>query len=260
MTHNTTRLQWIALYTLVHHELVRMFRISVQSFLPPIITTLLYFTIFGIVIGKRIAAVEGLDYSTFIAPGLILIAVINNAYTNTASSLFTSRFQRSIEEILISPIHPSLILIGYVLGGVARALLIALLVLCVSAFYCDLHYTQLPFTFFIVSLIACLFSLAGFTNGMLAKTFDDVMLVPTFILSPLSYLGGVFYSITMLPQFWQNFVLLNPIFYMVDLLRYALLDHPSTHISVALGVLSLLVLGLFRFNLLLLRRGTGLRD
>lgn len=258
--HHNRRIQAIALYTVIQHELSRMFRISVQSFLPSIITTLLYFSIFGAVLGQQMQTVEGLHYSTFIAPGLMMIAVINNAYANTSSSLFSARFQRSIEEVLISPLRPSLLLIGYTLGGVLRALLVALLVLSVSALFIDLSLIDIPTTFSIVFLIACLFSLAGFTNGMLAKTYDDVMIVPTFILSPLTYLGGVFYSISMLSPFWQHIVLLNPIYYMVELLRYAMLHHPSQHITLAMTVLCLLNIGLFSLNVWLISRGTGIRD
>lgn len=254
------RMQGIALYSVIHHELSRMFRISVQSFLPSIITTLLYFSIFGAVLGQRMQTVEGLDYSTFIAPGLIMIAVINNAYSNTSSSLFTARFQRSIEEVLICPLYPSLLLLGYTIGGVLRALLVSILVLFVAAFFIDFSWTRLPAAFGVIILIASLFSLAGFINGMLAKTYDDVMLVPTFILSPLTYLGGVFYSITMLPLFWQHLVLLNPIFYMVELLRYAMLNHPSQHAAVALIVLCLLNVGIFWLNVHLIKLGKGIRD
>lgn len=258
--HRNLSMQGIALYSVIHHELSRMFRISVQSFLPSIITTLLYFSIFGAVLGQRMHAVEGLDYSTFIAPGLIMIAVINNAYSNTSSSLFTARFQRSIEEVLICPLYPSLLLLGYTIGGVLRALLVSILVLFVAAFFIDFSWTRLPATFGVIILIASLFSLAGFINGMLAKTYDDVMLVPTFILSPLTYLGGVFYSITMLPPFWQQLVLLNPIFYMVELLRYAMLNHPSQHAAVALFVLCLLNVGIFWLNVHLIKLGKGIRD
>lgn len=252
--------QSIALYSVVHHELSRMFRISVQSFLPSLITTLLYFSIFGAIIGQRMQTVEGLNYSTFIAPGLMMIAVINNAYSNSSSSLFTARFQRSIEEVLISPLYPSLMLLGYTLGGVLRALLVAILVLCVATLFIDIPWIRLPATFGVIILIASLFSLAGFVNGMLAKTYDDVMLVPTFILSPLTYLGGVFYSIAMLPPFWQKLVLLNPIFYMVELLRYAMLNHPSQHVTVALTVLCLLNVGIFALNVRLIKLGKGIRD
>lgn len=260
MKRHNFRIQAIALYTVVHHEMARMFRISVQSFLPSIITTLLYFSIFGAILGQQMREIEGLAYSTFIAPGLIMIAIINNAYANTSSSLFTARFQRSIEEVLVSPIHSSLILIGYTLGGILRALLVAMLVLGVATYYIDISLARLPATFGVIMLIACLFSLAGYTNGMLAKTYDSVMVVPTFILSPLTYLGGVFYSISMLPTFWQHMVLLNPIFYMVELLRYVMLNHPSQHVGAALIVLCLLNVGVFGLNVCLMQRGTGIRD
>ena len=254
------RIQSIALYTVIRHEMARMFRISIQSFLPSIITTLLYFSIFGAVIGQQMREIEGLAYSTFISPGLVMIAIITNAYSNTSSSLFSARFQRSIEEVLVSPLQSSLILIGYTLGGILRALLVALLVLGVATYFVDLTIIHLPATFGVIILIACLFSLAGYTNGMLAKTYDSVMVVPTFVLSPLTYLGGVFYSISMLPPFWQHMVLLNPIFYMVELLRYVMLNHPSQHVGLALTVLCLLNVGAFGLNILLMRRGTGIRD
>ncbi|MCR9192329.1 MAG: ABC transporter permease [Gammaproteobacteria bacterium] len=254
------KVQTIALYTIVRHQLSRMFRIKVQTFLPAAITTLLYFAIFGTIVGKRVGMVEGFTYNTFIAPGLLMIVVINNAYTNPSSALFTARFQRSIEELLVSPIHDSLILLGYILGGILRGLLVGILVLIVSAFYIDLHIQQILLSLCIVALIACLFSLAGFTNGMLSKTFEDNMIIPTFILTPLTYLGGVFYSISMLPPTWHRFALLNPIFYMVDLLRYAMIGYPSQHIGVAILVISIFIIGLFGLNLMLIKRNVGIRD
>lgn len=256
----TLKLQLIALTTIIHHELMRMFRISIQVFLPSAITTLLYFSIFGAIIGRRVGLVEGVSYSAYIAPGLVMIAVITNAYSNTSSSLFSARFQRSIEELLISPIHYSVMLLGYTLGGIIRGVLVAILVLAVSAFYIDINWAQLPLTLLIVILISCLFSLAGFTNGMLAKTFDDVMLVPTFILSPLTYLGGVFYSIEMLSPMWHKIALLNPIFYMVELLRFSMINHANQHVGYALSLLGSCVISLTGLNLVLLKRGIGIRD
>jgi len=254
------KVQTIALYTIVRHQLSRMFRIKIQTFLPAVITTLLYFAIFGTIIGKRVGMVEGFTYNTFIAPGLLMIVVINNAYTNPASSLFTARFQRNIEELLVSPIHDSLILLGYTIGGILRGLLVGILVLIVSAFYINLHLLQVLLSLCIITLIACLFSLAGFTNGVLSKTFEDNMIIPTFILTPLTYLGGVFYSISMLPPTWHRFALLNPIFYMVDLLRYAMIGYPSQNIGVAILVISLFIIGLFGLNLMLIKRNVGIRD
>lgn len=256
----TIKLQLIALYTIIHHELGRMFRISTQVFLPSIITTLLYFSIFGAIIGRRVGLIEGVSYSTYIAPGLVMLAVITNAYSNTSSSLFSARFQRSIEEILYSPIHYSLILLGYTIGGIIRGFLVAILVLLVSAFYIDISLQQLPLTFLFITLIACLFSLAGFTNGMLAKTFDDVMIVPTFVLSPLSYLGGVFYSIEMLSPFWHSIALFNPLFYMVDLLRFSMINLNSRPVETAIFAIIFINISLIGLNLFLLKKGTGIRE
>jgi ABC-2 type transport system permease protein len=237
-----------------------MFRIPIQSFLPSIIINLLYFSIFGTVMGPRIGLIDGVEYSLFIAPGLVLIAVITNSYSNTSSSLFSMRFQRSIEEILVSPINPALILLGYTLGGVIRGVITATLVLLVSCLFITLDIKHLPFTYLVIILISTTFSLAGFTNGMLAKTFDDVMLVPTFILSPLTYLGGVFYSIDMLPPLWHKIVWLNPIFYMVDLLRYAMTHYQNRHWGGSMTILCLLIITLAIFNFVLLKRGVGMRD
>ena len=256
----TTKIQWIALYTMVRYELVRMFRIPIQAFLPAVIINLLYFSIFGTVMGPRIGLIDGVQYSLFITPGLVMIAVITNSYSNTSSSLFSMRFQRSIEEILVSPINPALILLGYTLGGITRGVITATLVLLVSTLFITFDLKHLPFTYLIIILISSIFSLAGFTNGMLAKTFDDVMLVPTFILSPLTYLGGVFYSIDMLPPVWHKIVLLNPIFYMVDLLRYGMTHYQNRQWGVSMAILCFLILGLISLNFALLKRGVGIRD
>ena len=168
----TSRQQLIALYTLIRRELVRMFRIASQVFLPPVITTLLYFLIFGTVIGDRIGIIQGISYAAFIAPGLIMMAVITNAYSNVSTSLFSVRFQRSIEEMLVSPMHYSLLLLGYTLSGVLRGVIVAALVYLVAYFFLDVEFSRLPMTLLVVILVAALFSLAGFTNGMLARTFD----------------------------------------------------------------------------------------
>ncbi len=181
--------QTIAFYTLVRRELIRMFRISSQVFLPPVITSSLYFLILGSVIGSRIGPVEGISYPMFMAPGLIMMTVITNSYGNVSSSLFSTRFQKSIEEMLISPMHDSLLLLGYISGGIIRGLMVAVLVFIVSVFFVPtIEFNHLPLTLLVVILVSALFSLAGFTNAMLARTFDDVMLIPTFILTPLTYL------------------------------------------------------------------------
>jgi len=252
--------QLIAVYTLIHRELVRMFRISSQVFLPPVITTLLYFLIFGSVIGNRIGSIQGISYAEFIAPGLIMMAVITNAYSNVSTSLFSVRFQRSIEEMLVSPMHYSLLLLGYTLGGVLRGVIVAILVYIVAGFFIELDLNNIPMTLLIVILVASLFALAGFTNGMLARTFDDVALVPTFILGPLTYLGGVFYSTTMLPPIWQKISLFNPIFYMVNALRQAMIGHQEMNMTIGMIIICGMVISLASLNLILLKKGVGLHD
>ena len=256
----TINQQLIALYTLIRRELVRMFRIASQVFLPPVITTLLYFLIFGTVIGDRIGTIQGVRYAEFIAPGLIMMAVITNAYANVSTSLFSVRFQRSIEEMLVSPMHYSLLLLGYTLGGVLRGVIVAFLVYIVACFFLDVDFHHIPMTLLVVVLVATLFSLAGFTNGMLARTFDDVALVPTFVLAPLTYLGGVFYGTSMLPAFWQNISYFNPIFYMVNALRQAMLGHQEINMTLAMSIIGMMLFVLTTLNLVLLKKGVGLHE
>ena len=256
----TTKQQLIALYTLVRREIVRMFRIASQVFLPPVITTGLYFLIFGTLIGNRIGQVQGVDYTVFIAPGLIMMSVISNAYSNVSNSLFTLRFQKSIEEIFVSPMHNSLLLLGYVIGGVVRGLLVALLVFVVSSFFIKLEFSHLPMTLIVVLLVSALFSLAGFTNAILARNFDDVMLIPTFVLTPLTYLGGVFYSISMLPPFWQMVSKFNPVVYMINAMRHAMIGQGEVNMALSMGVICIMVVALIALNMILLEKGVGLRD
>lgn len=252
--------QLIALYTVVRRELVRMFRIASQVFLPPVITTALYFLIFGSLIGQRIGPIQGVSYPQFIAPGLIMMSVITNAYSNVSTSLFSVRFQKSIEEILISPMHDSLLLLGYVLGGVLRGVIVAILVFLVSCFFMDIEFTNIALSIFVVVLVSALFSLAGFTNAMVARNFDDVMIIPTFILAPLTYLGGVFYATSMLSPFWQTISHLNPVLYMVNALRYAMIGQQEVNIFTAMIVICIMVILLAALNMILLKRGVGLRD
>ncbi len=252
--------QLVGLCTMVRRELIRMFRIASQVFLPPVITTLLYFLIFGAIMGGRIGLIEGVNYTLFIAPGLVMMAVITNAYANVSTSLFSVRFQKSIEEVLISPMHYSLILLGYTLGGVLRGVIVAMLVFLVSFFFLDIDLKTLPMTMVIVVLVAALFSLAGFTNGMLARNFDDVALVPTFILAPLTYLGGVFYSTSMLPPLWQHITWFNPIFYMVNALRHVMIGQKEVNMVLAMSIICGTLGFLIGLNLYLLKKGTGLRE
>ncbi|MGL5743172.1 MAG: ABC transporter permease [Legionella sp.] len=252
--------QLIALYTLVRRELVRMFRIASQVFLPPVITTTLYFLIFGSLIGPLIGTIEGVSYPMFIAPGLIMMSVIVNSYGNVSSSLYSVRFQKSIDEMLISPMHNGLLLLGYVLGGVCRGLIVAFLVFVISSFFLTIEFDHLPMTLLVVLLVSSVFSLAGFTNAMIARNFDDIMIIPTFVLTPLTYLGGVFYSITMLPETWQKISWLNPILYMVNALRHAMIGKSEVNITLAMSIICLMLLVLTLVNLFLLRKGVGLRE
>ncbi len=252
--------QVIALYTLVRRELVRMFRIASQVFLPPVITTTLYFLIFGSLIGPRIGSIQGVSYPMFIAPGLIMMSVIVNSYGNVSSSLYSVRFQKSIEEMLVSPMHNSLLLLGYILGGVFRGLIVAVLVFIIASFFLTIELSHLPMTLLVVLLVSAVFSLAGFTNAMVARNFDDIMIIPTFILTPLTYLGGVFYSINMLPEFWQKVSWLNPILYMVNALRQAMIGQSEVNTSLAMGIICLMLVLLTLINMILLKKGVGFRE
>ncbi|MCE3044503.1 ABC transporter permease [Legionella sp. 16cNR16C] len=256
----TINQQLIAFYTVVRRELVRMFRISSQVFLPPVITTALYFLIFGTLIGPRIGDIQGVSYPEFIAPGLIMMTVITNAYGNVSTSLFTVRFQKSIEEILVSPMHDGLLLLGYVIGGVLRGVIVAFLVFLVSWYFVPIDPHHLPLTLLVVLLVSAIFSLAGFTNAMIARNFDDVMLIPTFVLTPLTYLGGVFYSTAMLPTFWQKLSHLNPILYMVSALRGAMIGKQEMSMSLSMCIIFVLIVLLIAANMILLKKGVGLRE
>lgn len=252
--------QSIALYTLVRRELVRMFRITSQVFLPPVITTALYFLIFGSLIGNRIGPIQGVSYPMFIAPGLIMMSVVINAYGNVSTSLFSVRFQKSIEEMLVSPMHNSILLLGYVFGGVLRGLIVASLVYLVSFFFIPITPKYLLLTIIVVILVSAVFSLAGFINAMLASNFDDVMLIPTFVLTPLTYLGGVFYATNMLPPIWQKISHLNPVLYMVNALRYAMIGQEEVNMLTSLSIISIMLITLTVLTLILLKRGIGLRE
>jgi ABC-2 type transport system permease protein len=251
--------QWIAFTTILRKEIKRFTRIWVQTLLPPVITMALYFVIFGKLVGSRIGDMGGFSYIQFVAPGLIMMAVLTNAYSNVVSSFFSAKFQRSVEEVLVSPTPNYVILLGYTMGGVARGLCVGFLVTIMSLLFTDLHIHSWAITFAIVLLTSMLFSLAGFINAVYANTFDDVSIVPTFILTPLTYLGGVFYSISMLPDFWQHVSRLNPILHMVNAFRYGILGVSDINIVNALVGLVLGVILLFVISLHLLKTGKRLR-
>ena len=207
---------WVALTTIWIKECTRFLRIWVQTLVPPAITMSLYFVIFGNLIGQRIGDMGGFSYMEFIVPGLIMMSVITNSYANVSSSFFSAKFQRNLEEMLVAPVPTWVIILGYIGGGVARAMLIGLIVSVVSMLFVDVSIHSLPVIVITLLLTATLFATAGLVNGIFAKTFDDISLIPTFVLTPLTYLGGVFYSLSLLPEFWQWVSKANPIVYMVN--------------------------------------------
>ena len=214
---------WIAFSTLLIREIRRFTRIWLQTLLPPAITIMLYFVIFGTLIGPRIGDMSGYPYIQFVVPGLIMMAVITNSYSNVVSSFYGNKFQGSIDELLVSPIPNYVILLGFVLGGVARGLAVGVIVTVLSLFFTRLQLEHVWVTIAVVFLTAVLFSLAGLLNAIFAQSFDDISIIPTFVLTPLTYLGGVFYSIDLLPEFWQDVSLANPVLYMVNAFRYGFL-------------------------------------
>ncbi|MGR3983920.1 MAG: ABC transporter permease [Gammaproteobacteria bacterium] len=248
-----------AYVTIARKEVTRFIRIWQQALLPPVMTTALYFVIFGQLIGPRIGAMDGYRYIDFIVPGLILMSVITNAYANVSSSLFSAKFQRAIEELQVSPTPNSIILLGYVSGGVARAILVGMIVTAVSLFFSRLSMHNYWVTASMIILTAVLFSLGGFLNGLFARKFDDISIVPTFILTPLTYLGGVFYSIKLLPDLWQVVSHINPILYMINAFRYGFLGISDIGLGVSYAITLLFIAALFWLNLKLLSSGFGIR-
>jgi ABC-2 type transport system permease protein len=258
---SNTAANLVALNTLVRREIVRIVRIWTQTLIPPAITMTLYFVIFGKLIGSRIGAIEGgFSYMQYIVPGLVMMSVINNCYANISSSFFGAKFSRAVEEMLVSPMPNWVILLGYVTGAVARGMVVGVLVLLIALFFTSLHVVHPLITFLSVLLGATIFSLAGFVNAVYAKKFDDIALVPTFILTPLTYLGGVFYSVNMLGEPWQAISRANPILYMVNAFRYGVLGISDVHVGMAFVVMIGFVVGLSIVALQLLKRGVGLRS
>ena len=253
-------LNLVALSTIVRKEMVRVLRIWIQTVVPPAITMTPYFIIFGHLIGRRIGTMDGFDYMQYIAPGLIMMSVITNSYGNVVSSFFGAKFGRHLEEMLISPMSNATIIIGHVAGGVLRGVLVGLLVTIIALFFTKLEVRHPFITVSIVLLSSVVFALAGFINAVFAKKFDDISIVPTFVLTPLTYLGGVFYSISMLPDFWQKVSLANPILYMVNAFRYGILGKSDIGIGVAYAIHLVFVVALFAVCLQRMNRGVGVRE
>ncbi len=255
---NTSQM-WVAYKTIVVKEVRRYTRIWVQTLLPPAIMMALYFVIFGNLIGPRIGEMDGYNYMDFIVPGLIMMSVITNSYSNVVSSFFSMKFQHSIEEILVSPVPNWIVLCGYITGGVGRGISVGLIVTLMSLGFTDLKVDSVIITATTVLLTAILFSIGGFINAIYATKFDDISIVPTFILTPLTYLGGVFYSISLLPEFWQGVSQANPILYMVNAFRYGILGVSDVDILFSyVMIVGFIIIG-FSYALYLLNKGKGIR-
>ena len=250
-------LNLVAVKTIIRKEMSRVLRIWVQTIVPPAITMTLYFIIFGNLIGRRIGVMDGFDYMQYIAPGLIMMSVITNSYGNVVSSFFGAKFGKHVEEMLVAPMSYATIIIGHVAGGVLRGLLVGSLVTLIALFFTDLQVAHPFIMISIVLLSSIVFSLAGFINAVFAKKFDDISIVPTFVLTPLTYLGGVFYSINMLPE---NVSKANPILYMVNAFRYGILGTSDIGIGHAYAILLVFVVLLFSGCMFLMHRGIGIRE
>ena len=250
----------IAFRTILFKEIRRFTRIWPQTLLPPAITTSLYFLIFGQLMGERIGPINGVSYIDYIVPGIILMSVISHSYSNVVSSFYSTKFQRHIEELLVSPVPNWIILTGYIGGGVTRGVLVGLVVTGISMFFTTLTVVNPYLSVGVVILTSLLFSLAGFINAIFADSFDDISIIPNFVLTPLSYLGGVFYSVSMLPELWQNIALANPILYMINAFRYSLIGLSDINVYLAVGMTSGFIVLLFSFCLWLLHKGIGIKS
>ncbi|MEM1264279.1 MAG: ABC transporter permease [Pseudomonadota bacterium] len=257
---NVWQVNWVGFKTIVHKEVFRVLRIWVQTLVPPAITMSLYFIIFGSLIGTRIGQMDGYSYMQFIAPGLIMMSVITNAYGNVVSSFFGAKFGRHLEEMLVSPLSNATIILGHVAGGVIRGLGVGAVVAGIALIFTDLTVEHPLITVSMVFLTAVVFSLAGFINAVFARKFDDISIVPTFVLTPLTYLGGVFYSISLLPEFWQKVSLANPILYMVNAFRFGILGASDIPITTAYTIVIGFVVLLFSACYYLMHRGIGIRE
>ncbi len=254
---------WISFYTMLRKDIVRMFRIWVQTFLPSVITACLYFLIFGTVLGSRIGTMQGVNYMSFVVPGLVMLAIVTNAYSNTSFTFFQNKFFfRAIDEILVSPTPPWLLIAGYISGGIVRGVLVGFIVLLVSLFFTGLQLaiSNVAIIFLFAVLTALVFSLAGLVNGVYAKSMDAINIVPTFVLTPLVYLGGVFYSVHSLPSWAQAVTYVNPIFYLINGFRYGFLGIADIPIWISLVVLFAMIALLVAINWYLIRTGLGLKQ
>ena len=250
----------IAYLTVMRKELVRIFRIWAQTILPPVVTTSLYFIVFGTFIGSQLAPIQGLSYIQFIVPGLIMMSIITSSYMNTVSNFYFAKFMRNIDEMLVSPMPDWLVIAGFVSGGGMRGLIVGFFVLLVSLFFSHLAIYNLAILIAAVLMTSVLFSLAGLINGVYAKGFDGISIVPTFVLTPLTYLGGIFYSISQFPEFWQKVSLLNPILYMVNAFRYGFLGVSDVPVWICFSILIGFTLIFTAIVAFLFKRGMGVKN
>lgn len=250
----------VALRTLLFKEIRRFARIWPQTLLPPAITTSLYFLIFGKLIGERIGTVNGVSYMNYIVPGVILMSVISHSYSNVVSSFYSTKFQRHIEELLVAPVSNWVILAGYIGGGVARGVLVGCVVTVISLMFTKITVVNWWVAVSVFVLTATLFSLAGFINAIFADSFDDIAIIPNFVLTPLSYLGGVFYSVSMLPEIWQKIAMVNPILYMINAFRYGLIGVSDVDVYLAMMMTVSFIVLLIVFCLILLAKGVGIKS
>lgn len=249
----------VALQTMVNKEVTRIFQSWSQTLLPSVITSILYFSIFGHVLGRRFGLMNGFSYAQYIAPGLIMMAVINSAYSHVSGSYFVSKFQRVVDELLIAPISGHVILWGYLLGGLIHSLLVGILVTIVATVFAQVAIAHLLLMILVFVLSGTLFALAGFINGLLAKKFDDIMFIPTFILTPLVYLGGVFYAVSLLPNTWYHVSLFNPVFYLINAFRFAMIDYSEVNLIVTLGVIVGFIACLYSVAIYMFHKRIGVR-
>jgi ABC-2 type transport system permease protein len=250
---------WISFKTILVKEIVRFTRIWVQTIFPPAITITLYFVIFGRMVGSQVGEIDGFSYMQYIVPGLIMMSVVTSSYMNVVSSFFSAKFQKSIEELLVSPVPASIVIAGFVAGGVVRGLLVGAIVTAVALFFTSLQISH-PFTMLVVVLFSAIFfSLAGFVNAVFAKKFDDISIIPTFVLTPLTYLGGIFYSIKLLSPFWQNVSMANPLLYIINAFRFGVLGISDINVNFAVVMLLSFTVMMYCVCMYLLRTGYGLR-
>lgn len=251
---------WIAFYTILRKEIRRFTRIWVQTLVPPVITMSLYFVIFGQLIGSRIGQIQGVSYMQFIVPGLIMMSALTNSFANVASSFYNTKLAKNVEELLISPTSPHIIILGYVAGGMARGISVGILVTLVSLFFTSFQIQFWSILLATLLMTTATFSLAGLINAVFARSFDDINLIPTFVLTPLTYLGGVFYSLSQLPELFQLLSKINPIVYMVNGFRYGFLGFSDIPVLYTFVLLSLFITILYCFAYYLIRKGIGLRN